>query len=477
MNKRTGTALLFCLMFSIVFTMLFSGPAFAAAGKSLSVGLSSDKATCAPGKTVVITVKASDFSNINTGIYGFTLKLGYDAGKFDYVANSETLLQDKATGSLSVNASADTLTVVFYDDAASAPMNHMSQGDLMTLSFQAKNDANGSGSFAVSTASFADSDLSSTVSADISGATAAVSVLAKPLQSISLSPAETTILKGKNATLSVSLTPSDTTDDIGATTWQTSDAAIATVSNGVVTGVKAGTATITATVNGKSATCDVTVQEIPLDSVSLNETSMTLVKGKEQTLTVSISPNNTTDEIGATTWQSSNDSIASVSDGVIAAKSAGTATITATVNGKSASCTVTVQEIHFTAISLNESSVNLDVGGKFTLTPSFLPADATDDASVTWASSNEEVATVQDGVVTAKKAGSAVITATVGGLQAQCTVTVKAKTAASSETSSNAASGGVPDTGDMAGLFAIVLAGAAGFLVIAFRTMMVRKQS
>ncbi len=120
--------------------------------------------------------------------------------------------------------------------------------------------------------------------------------------------------------------------------WKSSSTAVATVSAGKVKGVKAGTATITATINGKSATCKVTVKEKV--TLKLNKSSMTLyVKEKGQLKATK------TGTTAAVTFKSANKSIATVtSKGVVTGVKVGTTTITATVAGKSVTCKVTVKK-------------------------------------------------------------------------------------------------------------------------------------
>ena len=123
---------------------------------------------------------------------------------------------------------------------------------------------------------------------------------------------------------------------------------MATVSNGVVTAVANGTATITATTadgSNKTATCAVTVN-IPVKAtgVTLNQTSLTLTSaGQTATLQATVSPSNASNK--NVTWSSSNPSVASVSNGVVTAVANGTATITVTTadgSNKTATCAVTV---------------------------------------------------------------------------------------------------------------------------------------
>ena len=160
-------------------------------------------------------------------------------------------------------------------------------------------------------------------------------------------------------------------------------------------------------------------------SVSLNKTSLTLDVSKSYTLTKTVSPSNA---VTSYTWSSSNTRVATVDgNGKVTAKKAGTATITVkTANGKTASCNVTVQAVQAvpTSVSLNKTSLTLDVSKSYTLAKTVSPSNAV--TSYTWSSSNTRVATVDgNGKVTAKKAGTATITVkTSNGKTATCKVTV-----------------------------------------------------
>ena len=171
---------------------------------------------------------------------------------------------------------------------------------------------------------------------------------------------------------------------------------------------------------------------VDVEKVSLNKSATTLTEGESETLTATITPSNATGD-KTVKWSSSNGAVAAVdSNGKVTAKKAGTAVITATSsNGKSASCTVTVKqkEIAITGIGLNKSTTSLTEGESEILTATITPSNATGDKTVKWSSSNGAVAAVDsNGKVTAKKAGTAVITVTSSnGKTAGCTVTVKQK--------------------------------------------------
>lgn len=210
-------------------------------------------------------------------------------------------------------------------------------------------------------------------------------------------------------------------------TWSSSNPSVATVSNGTVKGVKAGTATISAkTYNGKVAKSTVTVKNIEPTGIVASTKTVALVVGSTYKLTATISPSNAT--IKTITWSTGNASIAKVTGGVITGVKAGSTTITAkTHNGKSVNVavTVTAKVINATGVSINPSSATINIGSTKVLTATVKPSNAT-TKTITWSSNNTNVATVSaSGVVTGKKAGTAKITAkTANGKTATATITV-----------------------------------------------------
>ena len=155
---------------------------------------------------------------------------------------------------------------------------------------------------------------------------------------------------------------------------------------------------------------------IPVTSVTLNRSSLTLDVGDTYNLSVTICPTNATNK--SVTWSSSNKSVATVSSsGKITAKKAGTTTITAKVGNMSDTVKVTVHEddIAVTSVEINRNNLSLYVGDVYTFYVTINPSNAT-NKSVTWSSSNSNVVSISSsGKITAKRAGSATITATVDG--------------------------------------------------------------
>lgn len=226
---------------------------------------------------------------------------------------------------------------------------------------------------------------------------------------------DTMQLSNKGTGSSMKLTPSI----IGSkktVKWVSSDKTIATVSNGKITGKKSGTATITATANGISDTCVVTVTD---GLVSINEEKVLLYVGGAKTETKQLKTNAKKQDVLA--WSSSNDSIATVENGLVTAKGEGTAIIKVECNGKTDSCEVTVKN---TVTEIGEDIVFLRTKGSdktYQLNSSVTGRSG----SVKWTSSDNKVASVNKGKVTAKKAGTVTITATANGVSDSVTVTVE----------------------------------------------------
>ena len=281
-------------------------------------------------------------------------------------------------------------------------------------------------------------------------ATAYITVIKRVINPtrITLNTNKVYIGEGKSTTLVATITPDNATNK--AVTWKSSNTNIATVTNGKVTGVSSGTATITATTtNGKSTTATVTVTKnaVLVSGVTLSPTSKSIVEGTSTTLTATISPTNATDK--SITWVSSNTNIATVANGKVTAKKSGVVTITAKAsNNKSATATITVtpKTIAVTSITLNKTSISLEEGKNTTLIATISPSNATNKA-VTWKTSNSKVATVSNGKITAVKAGTATITATSNnGKTATANVTVKAKKVAPTGITLNKSKGTIRST-------------------------------
>ena len=259
-----------------------------------------------------------------------------------------------------------------------------------------------------------------------------VKLTIKPVTDVSLNKTSMTLaVGGETGALTAIIEPDKATNK--TITWSSSNESVATVKDGVVTPVGQGTAVITVTtVDGnKTASSTITVEPIiEVTDVTLDKASMILkVGGENGTLIATVAPNKATNK--TVTWSSSNESVATVKDGVVTPVGQGTAVVTVTtVDGnKTASSTITVEPliIGVTDIKLDKASMTLIVGGEAeTLIATVTPNKAT-NKTVTWSSSNESVATVKDGVVTPVGQGTAIISVTTvdGNKTACCTVDVR----------------------------------------------------
>ncbi|MCR5123940.1 MAG: Ig-like domain-containing protein [Treponema sp.] len=205
---------------------------------------------------------------------------------------------------------------------------------------------------------------SATITATVGGKTATcavtVSATAVAVTSVALDKTTASVNVGDTTTLTATVSPDNATDS--TVTWTSSNEDVATVTSaGVVTGLAVGSASITATAGGKSATCVVTVNAatVAVTSVTLNKTTVSVPIGGTTTLTATVSPDNATDS--TVTWTSSDEDVATVtSAGVVTGLAKGSATITATAGGKSATC-----EVGIDFVAVNGETVSGAVSGSY----------------------------------------------------------------------------------------------------------------
>ena len=247
------------------------------------------------------------------------------------------------------------------------------------------------------------------------------------IDGITLKKSETTLGVGYSETLKYNLPSELNSSNI---IWRSSNEKVATVKNGKVTAITNGKTIITASINGYTSTCTVTVSSeyVAVKGINLNKSNLNITVGSSENLIGTISPNNASNK--DITWKSSNTSVATVdSNGKVTAKKIGTAIITISSSGYSATCTVNVvNTIALKGITINKSTLTLKETNSETLKITFNPSDAT-NKKVTWKSSNTNIATVDsNGKVKALKPGSATITAISndGGYVSTCKVTVEA---------------------------------------------------
>lgn len=280
-----------------------------------------------------------------------------------------------------------------------------------------------------------------TITATYNGysATATVTVEEDITYDYQLSPTSTNVVNGRTTKMTVirrTFTNGSQTngEDYSSNfTWTSSNTSVATVgSYGVITGVGTGTATITAKYGGTTLTGTVTVTPNYTYELVLNKTSIDMGKGRNETLVATYKTyadgvlESSNDVTSSATWSSSSSSVAGVSGGTITGNGIGSATITATYKGKSATCSVKVTGSP--TLSLGWTSVNLKRGDVRTNAAIYNPNNGTASTNVTssavWTTSNSGVATVVGGQITAQGKGTCTITATYNGVSASCTVNV-----------------------------------------------------
>lgn len=223
------------------------------------------------------------------------------------------------------------------------------------------------------------------------------------------------------------LTPNYANDDL---VYTSSNEKICTVDagNGTVRGVAEGDCEISVSSKESGKVLDsytLHVSKVSVKSITLDKTELTLtLKSEPQKLKLTFDPVDSETTTGLT-WESSDEKIVKVSkDGVVTAVGIGSSTITAKIQGKTAKCEVRVLA-PLESIQLDKASADLKKGETVDLNVKVNPVYTTDDKTVTWKSSNTNVATVdKNGKVTAVGAGEATISATVGKFTETCKVTV-----------------------------------------------------
>ncbi|MDR1841304.1 MAG: Ig-like domain-containing protein [Holophagales bacterium] len=351
-------------------------------------------------------------------VTALTLPLSTACGGSDDAVGVTGVTLTPATATLSVGQTRTLAAAVLPSDATNKEVTWTSSAPGIA------NVANGT------VTAVAPGQATITVTTEDGDKTAACAVTVTPsVDSVSVYPFTVALQVGRTQVLTANVLPVNARNkDV---TWTSSAPDIAAVANGTVTAVGPGLATITVTtVDGnKTAACAVAVTPIaysnPVTGLSLAPTALTLMPGQNQSLTATISPGDATNK--GVLWSTSNLAVASVTNGRVTALAPGQATITATSDdgGYTAACSVTVNFVPVSGISLNRSKFFLGAGSSITLTPTIEPANAT-NKNVIWTSSNPGVAAVYDlGYVQALATGSTIITARTedGGFESSCELT------------------------------------------------------
>lgn len=271
----------------------------------------------------------------------------------------------------------------------------------------------------------------------VSASTLAGSPPPPVVTSVTVAPPSASIVAGTTTTLQATVKDQNGNAMTGqVVTWSSSNTAAATVNaSGVVTGVAAGSATITATSSGKSGTSAITVTAVApvVTTVTVAPPSASIVAGTTTTLQATVKDQNGNALTGQTvTWSTSNTAAATVnSSGVVTGVAVGSATITATSSGKSGTSAITVTAVPpvVTTVTVAPPSASIVAGTTTTLqaTVKDQNGNVLSGQTVTWTTSNAAAATVSSsGVVSGVAAGLATITATSSGKTGTSAITVTA---------------------------------------------------
>ena len=269
---------------------------------------------------------------------------------------------------------------------------------------------------------------------------ASLSVVAPPpipVATVLVALVPSSIVTGQSAQASATLKDASGNSLSGRTvSWQSSNTGVATITaDGVIAGVAAGTATITASSEGKTGSAGLTVTApppMPVATVAVSPATASLQAGATTQLSAVTRDANGNVLTGRSiSWSSGSAAIATVSaSGLVSAVAAGNATITASSEGKTGTSAITVTAVApvpVATVTVSPAAPSVQVGATVQL--SAVPRDASGNVltgrTITWASSNSSLATVSaSGLVTALVAGSVTISASCGGVTGTATVTV-----------------------------------------------------
>jgi uncharacterized protein YjdB len=257
---------------------------------------------------------------------------------------------------------------------------------------------------------------------------------------IQVQPARLQLEAGQSAPLALQLWAADGAPirEQRETRWSSSTPSVARVGpDGTVSGLSPGRATVTANVEGKraSATIEVRATVVPptpraaVATVAITPPNLTLTVGRSQVLRLALrdARGNQLEDRSAS-WTTSSPAVTVSPRGEVQAVAPGTAVVTATIEGRSASATVTVPQVPVAVVRVTAPPGPLKPGetAQLTATAQDSEGGGLEGRAFTWASSNPDVATVSDGRVVARSAGTTEISVATDGKRATVTLTVAA---------------------------------------------------
>ncbi|WP_431090977.1 Ig-like domain-containing protein [Paenibacillus sp. 8b26] len=257
--------------------------------------------------------------------------------------------------------------------------------------------------------------------------TVTIAVQVEQVKRLDVSSSEVSLLLKDTEKVKLTATfPDGTVQDVTESAdWSSSNAAVADVLKGTITGYSAGKATITGKYGTMSATISVDVDQTNKLKASESNIFLRLDESKKVQVSAVYPDGTVTDVTDKATWSTSDEKIATVTKGTIMAIGAGSATVTAKYGDKMVSIKADVETSRYLNLSEDKLSLNAKESKKLKLTATYVTGteeDITDKAD--WKSSNEDIAFVSKGEVTGYKTGEATITASYGGKTVTATVSV-----------------------------------------------------
>ena len=320
------------MMLALVMVMsMLPTAVFAAENATFTVS----SVTATPGDEVTLTV---DVAN-NPGLFASTWSVEYDTDVLEKVSYTASSIDGVTISNLNDN--------FLWENVAMEDLQY--NGKILELKFKIKdNAAVGETEVQIVELLVSDCDGNQVFFDTVPGK---ITITPEVVTSITLDKTELTVNQGETATLVATVLPENATDK--TVTWSSNNESVATVADGIVTAVGAGSAKITAEAGDKTATCDITVVGANVPATGITVTSPAhsgynfLMVGTENRLVATVTPDYTTDK---TVWTSSNEAVATVDEnGVVTPISAGSVTITATAGEVSANKSFTVFDELITA--------------------------------------------------------------------------------------------------------------------------------